>query len=609
MEEGATGCGVLHDLAQRGFACTLVERGDLGEGTTGRYHGLLHSGGRYAVKDPQAARECSEENRILRRIMPFCLEDTGGFFVLTPWDDPDYIPAFLQGCQGAGIPVEELDTGVMLRHEPALNPQISRCFRVPDAAADSFLAADANAEAARQRGARVLKYHPVERLVMNGSRLCGAVCRDLPRDHLVQINADLVVNASGAWAGQIAALAGAAVKIIPGKGSMLAASYRVVNTVINRCKMPSDGDLLVPIHTVAVMGTTDIPVPDPDHFAIEPWEVELMLAEGEKIVPGFRALRFLRAWAGVRPLYVVTSEASGGDRELSRAYVLLDHASRDGVEGMLTITSGKWTTYRRMAEATVDLVCRKLGTARPCRTAEEMLPNPNGAQRRYHHLGAPLAGVEQAQDYGNLICECELVTREDAVAAIANHNPLTIDDVRRDIRLGMGPCQGGFCTYRIAGLLHQLRRAKIEDTNLALRDFLAERWRGLLPVLWGQQLRQERLDQLIYLSLLNVDHLPGPARGMLTRELYSMPEGSPEESGDLFTGREVQAAKQREGWAGDGCRSFSGFAGGGCRAGWTERGLECSPARAAGARDQRRLGHAQLAHGLHRRARLPAWAE
>ena len=203
-----------------------------------------------------------------------------------------------------------------------------------------------------------------------------------------------------------------------------------------------------------------------------------------------------------------------------------------------------------MAEATVDLVCRKLGTARPCRTAEEMLPNPNGAQRGYHHLGAPLAGVEQAQDYGNLICECELATREDVVAAIVNHNPLTIDDVRRDVRLGMGPCQGGFCTYRIAGLLHQLRRAKIEDTNLALRDFLAERWRGLLPVLWGQQLRQERLDQLIYLSLLNVDHLPGPTRSMLTRELYSMPEGSPEESGDLFKGGDAQAqSSDRDGQA------------------------------------------------------------
>jgi len=91
---GATGTGVLRDLAMRGFKTLLVEKGDLTAGTTGRYHGLLHSGGRYAVKDPQAARECIEENRILRRIMPQCIEDTGGFFVVTPWDDPGYAPRF-----------------------------------------------------------------------------------------------------------------------------------------------------------------------------------------------------------------------------------------------------------------------------------------------------------------------------------------------------------------------------------------------------------------------------------------------------------------------------------------------------------------------------------
>ena len=85
---GATGIGVLRDLALRGIRAALVEKGDLTHGTTGRYHGLLHSGGRYVVKDPQSATECAEENEILRRIMPHCLEDTGGFFVVTPADDP-----------------------------------------------------------------------------------------------------------------------------------------------------------------------------------------------------------------------------------------------------------------------------------------------------------------------------------------------------------------------------------------------------------------------------------------------------------------------------------------------------------------------------------------
>src|SRR4030067_3427141 len=84
----ATGTGIIRDLAMRGFKCLLVERRDLAYGTTGRYHGLLHSGGRYVVKDHSAALDCIEENLILRKIMTPSIEDTCGFFVLTYHDDP-----------------------------------------------------------------------------------------------------------------------------------------------------------------------------------------------------------------------------------------------------------------------------------------------------------------------------------------------------------------------------------------------------------------------------------------------------------------------------------------------------------------------------------------
>ena len=87
---GATGAGVAWDAALRGFDVVLVDRADLAEGTSGRFHGLLHSGGRYVVKDPVAAEECVAENAILRRVIPDCIEDTGGLFVTTPDDDPAY---------------------------------------------------------------------------------------------------------------------------------------------------------------------------------------------------------------------------------------------------------------------------------------------------------------------------------------------------------------------------------------------------------------------------------------------------------------------------------------------------------------------------------------
>ncbi|MCW5881204.1 MAG: anaerobic glycerol-3-phosphate dehydrogenase subunit A [Anaerolineae bacterium] len=501
---GSTGTGCVRDLAMRGFKTMLVEKRDLTHGTTGRYHGLLHSGGRYVVKDPVSAKECIEENFILRRIMPQALEDTGGFFVQTPGDDPSYGPKFKAACDQIGVPCQEVPIVEMLRREPRLNPKISLCYAVPDGSADSFLATRMVAESARQYGAQVLTYHEVVALLRDGDRVTGVHVRDVARDEEFVIDCDFVVNASGAWAGQIAHLAGVDVNVIPGKGVMVAMNHRLVNTVVNRLKMPSDGDIIVPIHTVCVMGTTDHKVVDPENLAIEPWEVDLMLQEGEKLVPGFKQARALRAWAGVRPLY--QDKAAGSDtRDVTRTYTLIDHESRDGVQGFLTITGGKWTTFRQMAEKTIDAVCEKLAVTRPCRTAlEPVLP---GSDAKFHWLGAPLNKVEEQDTYGRLACECELVTIDRVRDTIAS-GFVVLDDIRRDLRLGMGPCQGGFCTYRAAGLLQQMEMPPVQQTNLALRDFLQERWKGLRPVLWGDQARQERLDELIYCGIMNVEHLP-----------------------------------------------------------------------------------------------------
>ena len=100
---GATGSGVLRDLAMRGIPALLLEKGGICNGTSSRFHGLLHSGGRYAVSDTEAAAECIRENMILRRIGHGCVRDTEGFFVLTPQDDPDYVDKWVKGCAEAGI--------------------------------------------------------------------------------------------------------------------------------------------------------------------------------------------------------------------------------------------------------------------------------------------------------------------------------------------------------------------------------------------------------------------------------------------------------------------------------------------------------------------------
>jgi glycerol-3-phosphate dehydrogenase len=313
-----------------------------------------------------------------------------------------------------------------------------------------------------------------------------------------------VINAAGAWAGAIADMAGCRVQVLPGKGIMIAMNHRLVNTVVNRCDMPGDGDILVPIRTVSVIGTTDTRVADPDDWEITEAEVQQMLDAGEVLIPGFRAARALRVWGGVRPLYQETEVAE--TRDVTRSHALLDHRARDGIERFLTITGGKFVTFRLMAEETVDAMCAQLGEDRPCGTADE--PLPDSAEARYYWLGSRVAAREEALTEDELICECELIPRRRLEEAIARRDTVDLDDIRRTLRLGMGPCQGGFCIYRSTGVLHSMERVDRATANASLRSFLEERWKGVHPILYGDQLRQARLDDWIFQGLLDVERLP-----------------------------------------------------------------------------------------------------
>ena len=194
---GATGTGVAWDAALRGFDVILADRADLAEGTSGRFHGLLHSGGRYAVKDPHAAEECIGENVILRKIAADCIEDTGGFFVTTPFDDPAYADRFAEGCRATGVPCEEIDPALALREEPRLHSEISRVFRVPDGNVEVWKMVGAMARGAQQRGARVLTYHGAIAIHRDGDEVTGARLRDERTGEETDVQARVTVNAAG----------------------------------------------------------------------------------------------------------------------------------------------------------------------------------------------------------------------------------------------------------------------------------------------------------------------------------------------------------------------------------------------------------------------------
>jgi len=199
---GFTGCATAHDLALRGFGVTVVERGDIASGTSGRAHGLLHSGGRYCVGDHESAIERVEENGTLRRIAAQCIEPNGGLFVALDESDLAYAEAFERGASDCRIPIERLTPQQALCLEPNVNPRLLLAYLVPDGTFDPLRLALAFAASAKVNGATFLVYTEVEGLVLDGRRnVVGVAVWDRATGARRELRGDIVINATGAWAG------------------------------------------------------------------------------------------------------------------------------------------------------------------------------------------------------------------------------------------------------------------------------------------------------------------------------------------------------------------------------------------------------------------------
>jgi glycerol-3-phosphate dehydrogenase len=200
----------------------------------------------------------------------------------------------------------------------------------------------------------------------------GAAVRDRATGEELEIHADVTVNATGPWSEKIAAMAGVDVPIRPSPGVLLALRGRLCNMVINRMHRSGDGDIVVPQRALSVVGTSSWTVEDPEDLGVPEDHVQRMYEEGAKLIPAVNQAEFRAAWSAARPLIGSRGEADTG-RELSRTFKTFDHAESDGVEGFVTITGGKATTLRGMAELCANVIVGKLGIEAGCRTRDTVL--------------------------------------------------------------------------------------------------------------------------------------------------------------------------------------------------------------------------------------------
>lgn len=490
---------MVRDLALRGVDCALLEMGDYCHGASGGNHGLLHSGGRYAVKDASSASECAHENAILRRIAPFCIETTGGLFVSLPDDDPNFPETFGKACQVTGVQAQEVTVKEALSLEPGLSRDVVRCFEVPDGSIDPFSLVLANLDQAREGGACVLNHCQVTALHMDGERVDRVEYLDGRDGQKHAVLPEVVVNAAGAWTPTIAKMAEVEMPMALDQGSMLVLDGRLCGRVIDRLRPPSNGDIAVPNHTSTVLGTTSASVDSPEKAEVTAKDAGLLLHEISAMLPECRSARVVRAYCGVRPLLGGT-----GGREASRSFSIVRN---ERAENLLSVAGGKLTTYRLMAEKVSDQACALLGKTCHCRTHIETLGPDTPV------LGKGIALARLHRKYGDralsipiadqrLICSCEQVLRSEVQYVMEDPDVLTMTDVMRRTRAGMGYCQGLDCSL---GVLEMFVEARDADPMSTLAEFLDERDKGAsVP---GEQSRQELLRRHLLQGVYGVRRL------------------------------------------------------------------------------------------------------
>ena len=425
-------------------------------------------------------------------------------------DDEAYISDFPAMCHRSSIPVQSLDLKEARELEPTLSDKIIAVYAVDDATIDPFKLSLDNMADASGRGAQLRRYCQVTGFEIDEGRICRTTVLDRVTGKSESIEAEVVVNGSGAWAGEVAALAGVPIEMRYSKGSLLVTQNRLTARVVNRLRSPTDGDILVPGGTVSILGTTSERVDSPDVIYPEVHEVDAIIDQGAAMIPELASTRYIRAYCGVRPL-LGGGQASAGesDRAVSRGFALIDHSKVSaGPTNLITITSGKLTTYRLMAEKTADLVCERLGVNAACRTHLE--PLPDTVEARWTEPGlAPNVWLRSNAPGDVLLCECEMVPQSVVEEIVEQIRMLdgrpSLKSIGLRSRIGKGPCQGTFCSQRLAAYLFDRKHVDGRRGVSQLRSFLRERWRGQQPLLWDLPLAQAELLEAMHCGLFGLE--------------------------------------------------------------------------------------------------------
>ena len=412
---GITGAGIALDAAARGFSVALVEKDDFASGTSGRSSRLIHGGFRYLEHyEFGLVHEALRERKILRRVAPHLVRPVPMYMLADSFRSRARYGLGLAGYEllAAGRNIGSYRSGSAAQVREAV-PGFggrSRGYRYFECQCDDARLTIEVARTAQAFGAVLANHARVEGL-LGGARVEGATAADEMTGERFEIRARVTVNAGGVWADRIRGLAaGGKERLLPSKGVHLVFAPGAVRTKV-ALVVPSaahDGRFifLIPWEDRVYAGTTDTPYSgDLDYPAVDGSDRDYILSAVARDFPGVTEHDVVASWAGLRPL-LSQGDAPG---DVSTYDLSRKHAVLEDPRGLFTITGGKLTTYRAMAEDLVDRVASAQGPVGRCLTRSIPLGLHGSAGEALRLAAAevaclsltPGAGARLVQRYGD----------------------------------------------------------------------------------------------------------------------------------------------------------------------------------------------------------------
>jgi glycerol-3-phosphate dehydrogenase len=368
---GATGLGVALDAAARGLRVVLIESHDFAKGTSSRSTKLVHGGVRYLAQgNISLVREALHERTLLLNNAPYLAQPLPFVMPTYRWWEAGFYGAglkmydLLAGRAGLGK-TELLGRQETLAYLPTLRAQgLQGGVKYWDGQFNDARLAIVLARTAASHGALLVNYCRASGLTYDNGKVSGLICEDQLTGKSYQLQSPCVVNATGVWVDELRQKDGLAVPGEHGRATQpMVAPSQGVHMVVERDFLDADVAMMVPktadgrvLFAVPwlgkiILGTTDTPRHD---LAREPMafeeEIEFILSESAKYLRRAPTRADVRSiWVGLRPLVKPPQDEGGSTKGLSREHTILISRS-----GMVTVTGGKWTTYRAMAEDVLD---------------------------------------------------------------------------------------------------------------------------------------------------------------------------------------------------------------------------------------------------------------